>query len=96
MVPVLRRVIAPESTTADVRGEIAGSDEADYLLWACAAWFLIVAGAAVASLPLVVLSSIWSGFAVLAWVLVACSCVALLPLIGYSILFAQRRRRNSD
>ena len=68
LVPVLRRVIASDETNGGVRAEIVGPDEADYLLWATAAWLLVVGGTGIGSLIFPFLTAAWTGFNVGAFV----------------------------
>ena len=97
MTPFLRRLAAPGSTSERVRQEIASPDPLDYLPWACATWGVVVLAAGLGSVPTAFLATEWSGFTVVVRGLVACSALALLPLLGYLVawtwqLVAERRR----
>jgi hypothetical protein len=94
LAPLLRRFIAPESSTDQVRDELRGDDLVGYLFWACATWFAVVGLTAGSSLPFVVLGSTWPVFDVLSRVLLATSVLALLPFLGYLGAYAWHRRRE--
>lgn len=96
LAPLLRRFIAPELSTDQVRDELRGRDLVGYLFWACATWFAVVGLTAGSSLPFVVLGSTWPVFDLLSRVLLATSVLALLPFLGYLGAYAWHRRREGS
>lgn len=93
MAPVVRPLIASESSVSEVRAEIA-SDRDSYLLWACATWFTLGSIAALSALVCTVLTSAWDGFDVIARALLLVMAGAFIVCGFYTILLAVERRRE--
>jgi hypothetical protein len=100
LAPLLRRMVAPETSLEQFQDELATGDRGDALLMASATWFLIMCLTGAAMLLATVLGSLVPAVDLLARTLLVSMFLALALVIAYTLAYGwehlKERRRDRE